>query len=240
MLSVVTYLWSGSPGGKYTTYRSDDVRRLQRMVAKHLTIEHRFIVVTDQTGSFSDDSDIHAVPIDWKTHVPGTCFVRLFTFSPMAEKVLGERILQLDLDTLIVGNLDSIVDREEDLVLWRNPRKWALTFPEVGYAKKLAWFNASVILLKARSWQIIWRNFKANDPGAKDDQYLISDYVGKDSSYWDQSHGVYRLAPIRRKHLGVFESLPENASIVNFPGDAAKTFLRGNFTETPWIERHRI
>jgi hypothetical protein len=239
LLSVVTYLWSPDEGSKYSEYRAEDVRLLQRMVARNLSVKHRFIVVTDKPKLFAEDADIQAVPINRKTHVAGTCFVRLFTFSPQARAVLGERVLQLDLDTVIVGSLDPIVDRNEDLVLWRNPRKWALTFPEVGYAKELAWFNASMLLHSPGTWGVIWQNFGPARPWARDDQWLISDYAGKDNPYWDQSHGVYRLAPVRRRHLGVFGELPENARIVNFPGTAAKEFLRGKPESNPWIAEHR-
>lgn len=208
------------------------------MVARNLSIDHRFIVVTDQPGLFSDDDDIHAVPIDWTTHVPGTCFVRLFTFSPQAQKVLGERVLQLDLDTVIVGSFDEIVDRDEDIVIWRNPRKWALTFPEVGHAKALSWFNPSIMLHSPGTWSVIWQNFDAKEPGARDDQWLMSDYFGKDCPYWDQTHGVYRLTP-GKPWIGIHsEALPENARIVTFPS-SRKPWLADVVSAAPWIEKHR-
>jgi hypothetical protein len=237
MITVVTYLWSPDPGSKYDSYRSDDVRRLQRMVSDHLSVAHEFVVVTDRPEEFSGDASIRALPIDWTTHVPGTCFVRLFT--PQASVVLGKRVLQLDLDTLIVGDLAPIVERSEDLVLWRNPRKWALTYPEVGYGKALSWFNASVILHTPGTMGVIWQNFHSTREYAKDDQWLISDYAGKDCPYWDQSHGVYRLAPVARPYLGVSGDLPENARIVNFPGTAAKRFLNEDPGENAWIAATR-
>jgi len=239
-LAVVTYLWSPDPGSKYSAYGPGDVRLLQRMVARHLSVPHDFVVVTDRPEAFAGDSAIRAVPIDWTTHVPGTCYLRLMTFSPPAGRVLGRRILQLDLDTVIVGDLGPVIDRAEDLVLWRNPRKWALTFPEVGYAKALAWFNASVILLRAGTWGVIWQNFDPRNPGARDDQWLISDYAGKDCPHWDESHGVYRMGSPSRPHLGVWGALPENARIVTFPGDSAKARLHGGCAVNTWIAEHRL
>lgn len=236
-LAVVTYWWQPDESGKFSAYSVGDVRRLQRMVAANLPIDHEFVVVTDQPAAFAEDTVIRAVPLDRTTHVPGTCYVRLFTFAPQAADILGKRVLQLDLDTLIVGDLAPIIDRDEDLVLWRNPRKWALTYPDVGYAKALSWFNASVILHSPGTMGVIWQNFHATWRYARDDQWLISDYVGKDNAYWNQSHGVYRLAPIHRPHLGVFGELPDNARIVNFPGTAAKDTLKYGSPENPWIER---
>ena len=119
---VCTYYWQPDPGSKFAhAYTPDDVRRLQRMVAENLTVQHQFAVITDRPELFADDANIRAIPIDKATHVPRTCYVRLMTFHPEGREMIGEKVLQLDLDTLIVGNIDHLVTREEDLVLWRNP-----------------------------------------------------------------------------------------------------------------------
>lgn len=125
---VLTYFWRPDPGSKFAApYTADDVRKLQRMVARHCTVPHRFAVITD-SDAFTYDDAIDAVAIDRTTHVPNTCFVRLMTFRPEMRTLLGaDTVLQIDLDTLIVGNIDHLVSRSEDLVLWRNPARipWA-------------------------------------------------------------------------------------------------------------------
>src|SRR5690554_5947972 len=93
------------------------------MVKRNLTVPHEFVVITDRPELFRGDTEIRAVPIDWTTHVPGRCFVKLMTFGPHMKERVGDRVLVMDLDTIIVGNLDAIVDRSEDLVLWRNPTR---------------------------------------------------------------------------------------------------------------------
>jgi hypothetical protein len=125
---VATYWWSPDAGSKFTApYKADDVRKLQRAVARNCTVPHEFAVITDQPELFAGDSNIRAIPLDRATHVPKTCFARLMTFHPKGREIIGERVLQLDLDTKIVGNIDHLVTREEDLVLWRNPTRlpWA-------------------------------------------------------------------------------------------------------------------
>lgn len=237
-LAVVTYWWQPDEGSAFHRYDADDVRLLQRQVARHLPIPHEFVVVTDQPEAFADDEDIRAVPIDWTTHIPGTCYVRLFTFSPQAKQILGERILQLDLDSIVVADLTPIVGRDEDLVLWRNPRKWVLTFPEVGYAKALSWFNGAVLLHSPGTRAEIWQNFRKTWTYARDDQWLISDFAGKDNPYWDESHGIYRSAPRRKPWLGFRGSLPENARLVTFVG-GYKPWNPEVIAENPWIEEFR-
>lgn len=125
---VATYFWTPDPGSKFTVpYTPDDVRLLQRMVARNTTVPHQFAVITDRPEAFADDRDIMATPLDRATHVPGTCFVRLMTFHPNGREMIGEKVLQIDLDTVIVGNIDHLLAREDDLVLWRNPARlpWA-------------------------------------------------------------------------------------------------------------------
>lgn len=239
MLSVVTYWWQPDGSGKFSVYGPNDVRLLQRMVARHLHLPHQFICITDQPEVFADDADIRTVRIDWTTHVPGTCYVRLFTLSPEARKILGERVLQLDLDIIVVGDMTPIVTRDEDLVLWRNPRKWALTYPEVGHAKALSWFNGALMLHSPGTWGVVWQNFDPTKPGARDDQWLISDYVGKDNPYWDQSHGIYRFAGPHKPWQGMSGGvLPDDARIIMFAGSSNKPWLEKTRAENPWIVEH--
>jgi hypothetical protein len=126
-LVIATYFWRPDGGSKFSAPRTKDVRRLQEMVARHCTVPHQFAVITDRPRLFTGDRDIRVIPIDKTTHVPGTCFTRLMTFHPQGRELIGERILQLDLDTVIVGNIDHLVTREEPLVLWKNPTRfpWA-------------------------------------------------------------------------------------------------------------------
>jgi hypothetical protein len=131
-LVIGSYYWTPDAGSKFNQpYRADDVRKLQKMVARHTTVPHQFAVITDQPDLFAEDADIRAIPIDKATHVPGTCFVRLMTFHARGRELIGERFLAIDLDTMIVGNIDRLVTRQEDLVLWRNPTRlpWA-DFPD--------------------------------------------------------------------------------------------------------------
>lgn len=238
MLTVTTYAWH-DPNGKHNdkyVYGAEDVRLLQRMVARNLTVPHEFVCITDRPEMFEGDADIRAVPLDMKTHVPGKCYCRLFTFSPQARELLGERVLQMDLDTVIVGNMDAIVDRDEDLVLWHNPRKvpWSRT------PSGPPFYNTSMLLLKTGAYPQFYTEFDAERTPkiAKDDQWLLSAVLGPDMPFWDQSHGVYRLAVPGLAGSGIEGDLPENARIVFCPGDGRKPFYPHIQAQYPWIRDH--
>ena len=146
MLIVATYYWSDpTRAGRGYTFNHDHVRTLRNMVERNLTIPYRFVCVTD------DKIDgVDTVPLDWRKHVPGTIFMRLMQHNPDIADVLGKRILSLDLDIVITGNIDHIAGRPEDIVLWRNPN-----FPQ----PRRAFYQSSVQLFSAGARPQLWNEF---------------------------------------------------------------------------------
>lgn len=236
-LVIATYMWSPDPGSKFAVpYRADDVRKLQRMVAEHLTLPHEFAVITDKPELFETDTAIRAIPIDWATHVRGTCYVRLMTYHPSGASLIGERVLQMDLDTLVVGNIDHIGAREEDLVLWRNP---ALNPKYPGRS----FYQGSLALHRCGTIPGIWETFRHADAGRrrvwKDDQWYLSSLLGRDVPYFDGARdGVYRLAREDTPGSGVDGALPDNACIVTFPGSEGKADNPRVLAANPWIAEY--
>jgi hypothetical protein len=237
-LLIASYFWSPDAGSKFNCpYTIDDVRRLQRMVAKNCTVEHQFGVITDKPELFADDADIRAIQIDWTTHVPGTCYVRLMSFHHNGKEIFGaDRLLQIDLDTLIVGNIDHLVNREEDLVMWRNPARHPSR-------PGRAIYNTSILSHRLGSVPELWQAFvDLRSMGlkipAKDDQWYLSDALGEDMPYFDGARdGVYRIARQDTPGSGVWGELPENACIVTMPGSEGKPDNPVIRAGNPWLER---
>lgn len=227
MLTVATYLW----GSKYGP---EDVLRLKRMVDRHMTVPHEFMVITDRPHLF-DGVRIRVMPLDMTMHVPGTCFVRLFTFHPDGASIFGERILQIDLDTLIVGNLDAIASRDEDLVLWRNPSRVPWDTPD---RAGRPYYNTSVVLHRCGTVPELWDEFRPKNPRCRDDQWWVSDLLGKAMPYFDGSDGIYRLGRPDTPGSGVMGELPANACIVTFPGSEGKWTQPEIAQANPWIAEH--
>jgi hypothetical protein len=238
-LLVASYFWSPDPGSKFNApYGPDDVRRLHRMVAKNCTGEHQFGVITDRPELFADDADIRAIPIDKATHVPGTCYVRLMSFHPKGKEIFGaDKLLQVDLDTLIVGNIDHLVTREEDLVLWRNPTRHPSRPGRSIY-------NTSLLLHRLGSVPELWQTYvdmraAGQQIPAKDDQWFLSDALGEDMPYFDGARdGVYRIARADTPGSGIDGALPDNACIVCFTGSEGKITNPAVRSANPWIERY--
>jgi len=235
MLTVATYFWHDPAGKAKFVYQPSDVRRLKAGVARHLTVPHEFAVITDRPHLFAGDADIRAIPLAMATHVPNTCFVRLFTFHPDGARLIGERVLVIDLDTLIVGNLDLIVERDEPLVLWRNPSRIPWDKPVM---PGRPYYNTSMVLHRCGTMPSLWTRFSPLNRHCRDDQWWLSDLLGPDMPHWDGSDGVYRLGRPDTPGSGVVGELPRNARVVTFPGSEGKWWAPEIAKANPWIEEH--
>lgn len=233
-LTIATYFWSDPASRHKFAYTADDVRLLKSMVRRHLTVKHDFAVITDTPHAFDGDRDIRAILMNKGTHVPGTCFARLFTFHPMGEFFIGERVLQIDLDSVPVGNMDHLVERGEDLVLWRNPGRVPWDNPS---KPGRPFYNTSFLLHRCGTMPRLHQEFNPKNPGCRDDQWWLSDQLGPQMPYWDASHGLYRLGRDDTPGSGVNGVLPENAACVTFPGSGGKPSDEVR-RDNAWIDQH--
>ena len=236
-LVVCCYWWTDADWP--AAYNADHVRQLKDAVRKNLTVPHEFFCLTDDVEAFEFDHDIRAVPLDLTTAIPGTEFVKLMTFSPAAQAVIGDRILQLDLDTVIVGNIDKIVDREEDTVVWRNPAR----LPYGNPVRNRCYYNGSVILHLAGTLPEVYTDFhpgyaRKNGGPFPTTQEWMSDILGPNAPYWDASHGVYRLARSDTPGSGIDGELPANACMVCFVGSEHKPWDPKVRAAQPWVENY--
>lgn len=208
MIHVITWLW----GSKYASHY---VERLARGIERNLGA-HTFTVCEPRP------EDRHL------TEIPG-CFARLRTFDPDWQTSMGfgagDRILCLDLDLIVTGNLSPIVSRPEPFVILQganskntcryNGSAWLLT---AGYRPDV-WTGFSIeAASKAPHWKYpedqSWFEAKMPDAGA---------YGPKDGVYGFHKPGW---------HEG--DALPVNARIVAFPGSRDP----GQFTHLPWVKDH--
>lgn len=105
---TVACVWVKGP----VPYTADYVVRLERMVRAHLSRPFRFVCLTDQRAALSEHAHIHIKKIGGLLgNVPDNgagYWNKLRLFDPWVS--LTGRVLYLDLDTLVVGSLDPIVD----------------------------------------------------------------------------------------------------------------------------------
>jgi hypothetical protein len=189
------------------------------MIARHLSIPHRFVCIADDLSGFDGETEVIETPAAAKAlgslrspegvRFP-SCYRRLWMFSEEA-KSLGERVLLIDVDLVVVKDFAAVVNREEDFVGWRPYRDWGAQLR----------FGGGIYLLRTGSRTQVWDDFKGADSIAKarrngfrgSDQAWISHKLGHVEPYWDQSAGIYSV-----RDFSPLEALPNGACIVQTNG----------------------
>lgn len=214
-LTVVCWKWKPH-AGYHTTFNSDSVNVLKRMVARHYPYPHIFTCITDDPKGI--DKDVRIIPLwDDLANVPNphgprgpSCYRRLKSFSKEAAEIIGPRFVSLDLDCVITGDLSPLWDRPEDFVIW-------------GDTAKGTPYNGSMFLLRAGTRTKAWERFNpiTSPRLSRAKRYIGSDQgwlgvcLGPNEKKWSASDGVYsyrnQIAPKGGK-------LPANARIVLFHG----------------------
>jgi len=229
VITCVCWFWVEHEPPLYTV---EDVYLLKRMVDRNLTIPHRWICVTDRPHEF--DSSFCTVPLCERTHRPGALFDKVEMFRP--DSRFGDRAICFDTDCVVTGNLDRIVGRGENLVMWRNPAR----IPYEGdgtIAGQRPYYNGSMILITKGARPSVWNEF---DPeGYRGDQYYLSDKLSRYEMCWSEKDGVYRLAREDTPGSGIVDELPDNARIVFFAGSEHKPDRPEIQARCPWIQTHR-
>lgn len=261
MLSVVTFKW-GQPGYR-STFTAEHVNTTRRMVARNYLKPHRFICVTDDPTGL--DPEVEAMPL-WDdfasipnpTWVKGpSCYRRLKVFSEWFGRIAGERIVVIDLDVVITGDLSPLWDRDEDFLIWR-PGQFRMPV------------CASMFMLKAGARQDIWDTFDAavspklaGRAGFRgSDQAWIGYCIGREAPGWTTADGVYgykdhinpdvRREPGKRTQPVVSvprlyqKHLPAPKPVGALPADARMVMFTGHpdpwdakaIAASPWIKDH--
>jgi hypothetical protein len=212
MITVVFFLWynPNERRNKRYVYDAHSVNYAKRAVASNLKCPHRFVVMSDRSEGF--DADIKVVPLNMADFPAKGRYPKLSIFRRDAAEIFGERILMMDLDLCVAGDLTPLVERDEDIVLWTGN-------PENARAQKgHALYNTSIVLLRAGTRPQVWDQFdKTRTPSIvhaehKDgsDQVWVSKMLPGEAT-WTNRDGIY-LA----REMG--EKLRADARVVFFPG----------------------
>lgn len=244
MISVVCYFWVDAARRRSYQISPENVRIWNNMVERNLTLPHRRICVTHRPDLIDF---METVPLDSSKHVPGTCGVKLMQWRSDIAPVLGERIISMDVDCVITGNIDHIVGRTEDAVFWRNPN----------YEKggRRGYYQGSMQLLTAGARPFLYDDFDPkrtplwlNRRFGGFEQCWLSERLN--TSYpdagdewaeasWGEEDGVYGAGRMFRDQMGkgVQTELPDNARIVFTPGDRSPDQPQVQKLH-PWIKEH--
>jgi hypothetical protein len=242
MLDVVTFKWKASEG-YHTQFTAEHVNTLYRMVLRHYRYPFRFSAITDDASGILPQIGIIPLWFDYaelsspygERHP--SCYRRLKLFSREARDFIGERIVCLDLDTVVTGDLAPLWHRPEDVVFFKG--QWGA----VGKPNSRQHYNGSMFLLKAGSRPQVWEKFHPrlsprttrNAGLGGSDQAWYAHILGANEAVWGKKDGVYSF----RNDIATNNNrLPSDARIVLFHG------RRDPWDEEcrtiNWVQRHYI
>lgn len=128
-----------------TRYQMEYVTKLRNMVARNLKRDYRMVCLTDQPERCSDvdfvDISAFGLPGWWG---------KMVLFHPDWRG--AAKVVALDLDTVVCGELTSLADVPCEVGMLRSPvRSYNPTYPCA--------YNSSVIVLRQRMSDVVWSKF---------------------------------------------------------------------------------
>lgn len=233
MRSYIVFLWNGGA----REYLPCHVNLLARAIKRFDTKPHRFICITDETDGFSKDVEIMPLPEKARQlcnlaapqgNLFPSSYRRMWLLSEEA-KTLGDRVMLLDIDCAIVGELESLWDVDSDFVGWQPACDWGRR-DRVG---------GGTWLLKTGRLAWLWDIFIKNPAELIEstramgwngsDQAILSRFLRSKYPVWPDDSGIYATQD------GVFEwdLPPKNAKIIHFNGQEKLWHLK-----KPWIRAY--
>lgn len=216
MISVVTFKWKPPAHGYRSFFASEHVNVLFAMIRRNYPKPFRFICVTDDARGLKAGIEVVDLWNDYaQLHSPmgkhqPSCYRRLKIFHRDAGKIFGERIVMMDIDVVVTGDLSPLFDRQEPFVIWGD------THPRTFY-------NGSFYIFDAGAVPELWHEFDPRESPRRakaaghfgSDQAWISYRLGPGRPTFGQADGIYSF----RKHIFPADSkLPLNARLVIFHG----------------------
>lgn len=234
MLIVVTYLW----GNKYG---AEDVRKLAAGLRRHMQEPYTFVLVSDDLVRRGFDHQlpdgcnaVWSIPEQDRplTEIPG-CFARLRLFDPDWQQahdiVDGDRIVSMDLDNVITGDLYPPFHRPEPFLILKGAN-----------AVNPCPYNGSVWMLRAGYRPDVWADFSIEAaskvpfyaPAYPDDQSWFHHKM-PNAAGWNvgPQSGIYGF---QKPGWPGGDDLPKDARLVAFFGWRSPE----KFKHLNWVQEH--
>jgi hypothetical protein len=249
VISIVCYLWQGN-----RSFLPAYVNVLARMVARHLPEPHRFICVTDIRSGFAPGVEVIDMPPEahalTKIGSPEgskfpASYARLWTFSQNAS-ALGERVMLLDIDCMVVSDMRRLFVPQDDFVGWR-------VRPPPGGPPR---FGGGTWLHRTGTRSHVWERFVEN-PQKSMQEARQAGYRGSDQAWisyclsgtepsWPEPSGIFcaqdyrnRKPALRARRRSTIPAsgpikVPQGAIILHMNGNTKPWQSADNIVQTYW------
>lgn len=231
--TIVCFKWRKNKQGyklkNQLDYGSEHVNILFKSIQRNTTHNINFFCVTDDVSGI--DKNVNVIPLWDKCRYLGGCYNRLFVFDESVKSIFGERFTCIDLDCVVVGNIDNILDREDDFIINQYQTK----------GDQRQKYNGGLFSMNTGSRRQVWNKFDpANSPNLLQnyrdrgdllgsDQAWIQYVLGENEKVFTNNDGIYDYSFLQDNQL------PENANIVFFPGRVDPLFEKEKHS---WVKHH--
>lgn len=239
MEPLTVVLWKWAAVGYRFEYTAEHVNVCADMVLRHYPGARVLCITDDPTGVECETMPLWDLYSDVanpsaSSHLVPSCYRRLAVFSRPVAAALGPRIVSLDLDCVLCGDLRGLWDRDDDFVGWE--------LPGMHHARV---FNGSMWLARPSKLTWLWDEW---DPDRSPAEAHGAGYRGSDQGWlsyrligrypgWTDRDGVYGYKYHLVRRTRYHRELPEGARAVFFYGDP-KPWDRSAQRATPWITEH--
>jgi hypothetical protein len=237
---VVLWKWE-SPTNVARQYNAQHVNALARAIRTHTPgLDVRIVCVTDNEKGIVDAEtfplweDCGTLKNATKDTLP-SCYRRLKLYDRRTQKEMGiprgQRVVSIDLDTLVTGNLTEVLNKSGLFVGW----KLAGTHhPHV--------YNGSFQMFTAGTLEDVWTDF---DPDRSPREALSKGFLGSDQSWLsmklidregctDIPYPAFASYPLHCRRLGQFSV---RHRLVFFHGKN-KPWFPETRRDSAWIDRY--
>jgi hypothetical protein len=209
---IIACVWVGDK------YPFQYVTALRNMVARHMTQPYTLACLTDQPERCSEVTfiDVSAAGLHgW--------WAKMLLFEPQWRGL--SKIVYLDLDTLVIGNLAPLVDVAGEFAILESPVRLA------GHPNYPCQYNSSAMVIGRGQCTFVWQKFQRNS-----DQLIF-----KHERYGDQAalQELYPAAPYLQRLLPGFfcnyrdlTSHKPKAAVINFGGRH-----KPHVCDIPWVQK---
>lgn len=211
MITFVCWKWAGWRRKNY--YTAEHVNTLARMLKANVKIPYKLVCITDDPEGITECETFPLWPdetgIPVRSNQPH-CYTRLRLFDKEIGEQLGETLVSIDLDTVILSDITDLVTVKDDIRFARGT---------------VSHLQGSFFLHKAGLYTRLWEDFTPDAP-SKVEQYIKKTgkrAVGSDQAWmtsqlgniptWGPEHGIYYYRQFRDG-----TPLPDNAKLIFFPG----------------------
>lgn len=227
-LTIVTFKWRGWRGDTY--YKPEHVNALGHMLKDHCSLPYRFVCVTDDTHGV----EFETYPL-WNgpaVEVPKNkpnCFKRLRLFDRLMAKEFGPKILQLDLDCVLMDDIAPLITDDPFKIMYG----------------KAAKYNGSMWQVKPREMSYVWDDFGLQPREAQRELYVYNhkikrgnygsdqawlSYKIQDAPMWTNDDGCYHYTLLHPDVRSPGNSVPRSST--KLPKNARAVFFAGG--TKPW------